>query len=77
MPLRTLHRRFLKAVGYTLGHEIREMRFEQAKRQLALPGSSIDSVAVFCGYDSASTIRKLFAQRLGSSPSRWRASTCL
>ena len=76
LPLRTLHRRFLKAVGHTLGHEIREMRFEQAKRQLALPGSSIDSVAVFCGYDSASTIRKLFAQRLGSSPSRWRASTC-
>ena len=77
MPLRTLHRRFLKAVGHTLGHEVREMRFEQAKRKLAVPGSSIDSVASFCGYDSASTLRKLFVRRLGSSPSHWRKSLCL
>ena len=74
MPLRTLHRRFLKAVGHTLGHEIREMRFEQAKHQLAVPGSSVDSVASFCGYDSASTLRKLFARRLGKPPSLWKKS---
>ena len=74
MPLRTLHRRFLKAVGHTLGHELREMRFEKAKRQLAVPGSSVDSVASFCGYDSASTLRKLFARRLGRPPSLWKKS---
>ena len=74
MPLRTLHRRFLKAVGHTLGHEIREMRFEQAKHQLAVPGSSVDSVASFCGYDSASTLRKLFDRRLGKPPSLWKKS---
>jgi transcriptional regulator GlxA family with amidase domain len=50
------------------------MRFEKAKRQLAVPGSSDDSVASFCGYDSASTLRKLFARRLGKPPSLWKKS---
>ncbi len=74
MPLRTLHRRFLNAVGHTLGHEIREMRFEMAKRKLESTCLPVEAVAGSCGYDSASTLRKLFATRLGCSPVRWRKS---
>ena len=72
MPLRTLHRRFLQAAGHTLGHEIREARLDLAKRLLLTTESSVATIASLCGYDSDSTLRRIFSHRFGVSPSHWR-----
>ncbi len=74
MPLRTLHRRFLKAVGHAMGEEIREARLEMAKRLLSTTDETVTEVAGRCGYDSDSTLRKSFMRCIGMSPSAWRQS---
>lgn len=73
--LRTLERRFRRATGRPIGHEIADARFRAAQRMLAEPPRrGIDAIANLCGYESASTLRKAFRTRLGLSPRDWRAA---
>ena len=72
VPLRSLHRRFLNATGHTLGLEIREARFDLARRLLATSASSVSAIANFCGYDSDSSLRKAFARHGERSPLQFR-----
>lgn len=56
--LRTLERRFRRATGRPIGHEIADARFRAAQRMLAEPPRrGIDAIANLCGYESASTLR--------------------
>lgn len=72
VPLRSLHRRFVNATGHTLGLEIREARFDLARRLLATSDSSVSAIANFCGYDSDSSLRKAFARHGECSPLQFR-----
>ena len=72
VPLRSLHRRFLNATGHTLGLEIREARFDLARRLLATSDSSVSAIANFCGYDSDSSLRKAFSRHGELSPLQFR-----
>ena len=73
LPLRTAQRRFRAITGKSLRDELRDARFDSARRRLSERTSTIKGLADFVGYDSDSTLRKMFRARLGVSLRVFRA----
>ena len=63
--------RFHDVVGMTPGHYLSDWRLGVAKSML-LKGASVQRIASDVGYGSASALSRLFASRLGMSPTEWR-----
>jgi len=69
---RGLEDHFQKAVGQTLGWEIRRVRFERAKVELANTDLSISQVATACGFSGISQFCNSFRKEFGETPSSYR-----
>ena len=68
---RTLARR-LSASGLTYGTLIDEVRFEEAKTLLQIPGAKIEDVALSVGFDDQSNFTQMFRRIGGLSPGAFR-----
>jgi AraC-like DNA-binding protein len=69
---RTLQRR-LKALGTSFQEVLDRVRVETAMRHMEREGASIKEVAHVVGCRSVSRFTELFRQRMGLTPSEWRA----
>jgi AraC family transcriptional activator FtrA len=72
MSVRTFLRRFEAATGMTPGEWLLGARLQRARELLEANNSSIDDIAVTCGFGSAATMRHHFRTKLGSSPAAYR-----
>ena len=69
---RTFMRQFESITGETFGAWIGHQRLDRAKSLLQETDLSIDVVADACGYASSSSLRRLFKDEEGVSPSAFR-----
>jgi transcriptional regulator GlxA family with amidase domain len=75
ISLRYLFKIF-KLHGTTFGHELMEMRLQEARRQILIAyrtGHSLQQIAFRCGFSSQSHFSTRYRDRFGESPreSRW------
>ena len=70
---RTLESRFVRATGATLGHEIRRLRIEHAKRLLAGTQTPISRIARDVGFENAQQLARVFRRELGMTPTEYRS----
>lgn len=73
MGLRTFLRRFSDATGQTPGNWLIDERLEEAKRLLCQKQANMETIAEACGFGTAHTLRHHFRQKIGISPSAYRA----
>lgn len=73
MGLRTFLRRFADATGQTPGNWLIDERLQEAKRLLCQKQADMESIAQACGFGTAHTLRHHFRQKIGISPSDYRA----
>ncbi|KRA99643.1 transcriptional regulator [Devosia sp. Root685] len=73
MSLRTFLRRFAEATGQSPGDWLADERVGEAKRLLTQGNPGMEDVAVAVGFGSAHTLRHHFRQKVGISPSEYRA----
>jgi AraC family transcriptional activator FtrA len=73
MSVRTFMRRFSEATGQTPGDGLVTERVDQAKHMLCQGNASMDAVALAVGFGSSHTLRHHFRQKIGVSPSEFRA----
>lgn len=69
---RTVQNRFKKALGRTIGAEIRRLRLSAAKVMLAEPEMPIDTIAKRVGYESADVLGHVFRREFGITPHAYR-----
>jgi transcriptional regulator GlxA family with amidase domain len=74
MSLRTFYRTFESATGVPPAEWVEKARLEIARRLLEQSSEHIDQVAYRSGFCSTETMRKVFARRLGVTPSAYRLS---
>lgn len=67
--------RFRELQGRSILEAITERRLDEVKRRLAGTRSTIDSIAVSCGYGSPGYLKNLFKKRFGMSMRDFRART--
>ncbi|MDB6371194.1 GlxA family transcriptional regulator [Photorhabdus bodei] len=72
MSRRTLTRNFHAATGMTIVNWITGERLKRSLELLESTESSIEQIACLSGFQSATTFRQIFRQRLGVSPGEWR-----
>jgi LacI family transcriptional regulator len=72
MSRRGLHEAFYAQIGRTPGDEIRRVRIEAAKRQLAETNEKIEAVAAHCGYQSLNSFCVAFKHATDQSPGEFR-----
>ena len=72
---RTLNRR-LRAQGTTFQNVLDDIRFTVARELLSASMVPIDDVAAALGYGSVSSFTRTFQRWSGTTPGRWRRSTC-
>lgn len=72
MSLRTFYRAFEAATGMPPAEWVEMTRVEIAKRLLEQTREHIDQVAFKAGFRSSETMRKVFARRIGVTPSAYR-----
>lgn len=72
MPERTLKRRFKVATGLSFIEYLQNLRIEEAKRLLESSTQSADEISAEVGYQDPSFFRRLFSQRTGMTPGRYR-----
>jgi AraC family transcriptional activator of tynA and feaB len=65
-----------KIHGTTFGHELMELRLQEARRQILIAyrtGHSLQQIAFLCGFSSQSHFSTRYRERFGESPreSRW------
>lgn len=65
---------FRKSLGYPPLRYQQRLRLRQAERLLRSPYSSIKQVAAACGYNDPNYFVRLFRERYGRPPQRWRNS---
>jgi len=70
---RTLTRRFQTALGMTPLTYLQTQRVARAKQLLELGELSLDRIVVACGYQDASSFRKLFSRQVGVTPREYRS----
>ncbi|RJF88079.1 transcriptional regulator FtrA [Oleomonas cavernae] len=73
MSVRTFLRRFGEVTGSTPGEWLLAERLRHARDLLEAGDSSIEAIAQACGFGAAATLRHHFRQRLGTTPSAYRA----
>jgi AraC family transcriptional activator FtrA len=73
MSLRTFLRRFAEATGQSPGDWLADERVGEAKRLLTHGNPGMEDVAAAVGFGSAHTLRHHFRQKVGISPSEYRA----
>ena len=66
--------RFRRAVGRTVGAEIRAVQLQEVKRLLMRPSMQIKAIGDFCGFATAGSLRKFFRRETGMSLRDWRRS---
>jgi len=69
---RTLQRRFRKHLGRPIATEIRRVRVERAKRELAQGTRSLAEIARAVGFGQAMRMYEVFRRELGVTPSQYR-----
>lgn len=69
---RTLQRRFHKHLTHSIATEIRRVRIERAKRELAQSNRSLKEIARNVGFGEAIRMYEVFCRELGVSPSKYR-----
>jgi transcriptional regulator GlxA family with amidase domain len=69
---RQFNRRFRAAFQCTPAAFVTDLRLGEAKRRLALPGISVEEVALSVGFRSDDAFRRAFERRFGVAPSAWR-----
>ncbi|QSX78171.1 GlxA family transcriptional regulator [Agrilutibacter solisilvae] len=72
LPERSFERRFHKATGMTPLEYVHTLRLEQARQQLETSAWPIEAIAGGCGYGDAGYFSRLFARRMGLTPSQYR-----
>jgi len=70
--LRSLQRRFHKYLGRPVAGEIRRVRLERAKRELAQTTRSVASIAASVGFSDAMRMYEVFCREVGVSPREYR-----
>jgi AraC family transcriptional activator FtrA len=73
MSRRSFVRGFVEATGSPPGEWLTAVRVEAAKGLLRERRGSLDDIAMAVGFGSAYGLRHHFRQRLGISPSQYRA----
>jgi AraC family transcriptional activator FtrA len=73
MSVRTFLRRFSEATGQTPGDWLVTERVNEAKYLLRQGNASMETVALAVGFGSSHTLRHHFRQKIGVSPSEYRA----
>ena len=58
----------------TVVEHVRETRIKNACRQLAYSDTPIEEVISSCGFISASYFHKVFREKVGTTPARYRTS---
>lgn len=66
-------RRFKSAFGSTPAVFIEDLRLNDARRRLAIPGINIENVASSVGFHSADAFRRAFERRFDVTPSSYRS----
>lgn len=69
---RTLDRRFVDAVGRTVGQEIVRQRIQQIERLLIETQMPMTRIADYCGFNTASQFSEYFNTHTGMTPSAFR-----
>lgn len=69
---RTLERKFKSEMGYTLHHEIKQVRVEHAKELLESSNLSVEKISQQCGMLDSRRFSDLFKAITGSTPSGYR-----
>lgn len=69
-----LCRYFKKHTGKTIFDFILETRISQAKQMLRTTSHTVTDIGIYCGYPSVSCFQKAFKNKVGMSPSEFRAS---
>lgn len=69
---RNFKRRFHAATGYTPLAYLQALRLERAKHLLETTQLSLESITARVGYEDSNSFRRLFQQRVGSSPTAFR-----
>jgi transcriptional regulator GlxA family with amidase domain len=72
MSTRNFARAFRHEVGATPGAFVEAVRLERAKQLLESTSTPVELVAGDCGFGTPETLRRVFARRLGVSPSDYR-----
>lgn len=70
--LRTLQRRFRAHLDRSIAAEIRRVRIERAKRELAQTEESIKSIARSVGFGAPMHMYQVFSREVGITPSEYR-----
>ncbi|MFF0154904.1 GlxA family transcriptional regulator [Micromonospora sp. NPDC005203] len=70
---RHFQRLFVRETGLTVGRYLSELRLEAAKRLLVQSDLALDVVAARSGLGSAESLRRVFGERLGTTPGAFRA----
>lgn len=65
-------RLFRQAYGYSPHQYIQQQRIEKARRLLARTSTPVSEVADLLGFANSQSFSRLFAQRMGVSPSGYR-----
>jgi len=69
---RHFSRRFKEVFGTTPAAFVEGLRLNEARRRLALPNQSIESIAASVGFKSADVFRRAFERRFGVTPGSYR-----
>lgn len=72
LSVRHFSRRFAAEIGLPPALYVQQLRIEAARRKLESSQLSIKEIAAGCGFTSIEQMRRLFARRLGTSPSEYR-----
>jgi transcriptional regulator GlxA family with amidase domain len=69
---RHFSRRFKEVFGTTPAAFVEGLRLSEARRRLALPNQTIESIAASVGFKSADVFRRAFERRFGVTPGGYR-----
>lgn len=69
---RTLERKFMQAIGHSIGTEVARCRVERARHLLTSTSLPVKHIAMAVGFSNTDWMRKVFLRELGVAPSQYR-----